>query len=83
MTDSPAALTDSPTLAYPHERQVCNTKEVTSGPKVAGLARWRAFHQTVREARRAFADVPPDELQKMIDEAVKEIRAKHYRKRPS
>jgi hypothetical protein len=43
--------------------------------------RWRIFHQTVREARQAFADVPPDKLQKMIDEAVEEVRAKRYRER--
>jgi hypothetical protein len=43
--------------------------------------RWRIFHQTVREARRAFADVSPADLQKMIDEAVEDVRAKHYRKR--
>ena len=43
--------------------------------------RWRIFHQTVREAREAFADVSPDELQKMIDEAVEDVRAKHYRER--
>jgi hypothetical protein len=43
--------------------------------------RWRIFHQTVREAREAFADVSPDELQKMIDEAVEVVRAKHYRER--
>src|ERR1035441_6499260 len=43
--------------------------------------RWRIFHQTVREARKAFADVSPDELQKMIDEAVEHVRAKHYRER--
>lgn len=42
--------------------------------------RWRIFHQTVREARTAFADVSPDELQKMIDEAVEEVRADRYRK---
>jgi hypothetical protein len=41
--------------------------------------RWRIFHQTVGEARDAFADVPPDELQKMIDEAVDDVRAKRYR----
>ncbi len=41
--------------------------------------RWRIFHQTVREAREAFADVSPDELQKMIDEAVEDVRAKRYR----
>src|SRR5271169_6698098 len=43
--------------------------------------RWRIFHQTVREARQAFADVSPDELQRMIDEAVDHARAKHYRER--
>jgi Ribbon-helix-helix domain len=43
--------------------------------------RWRIFHQTVRAAREAFADVSPDELQKMIDEAVEDVRAQHYRER--
>ncbi len=42
---------------------------------------WRIFHQTVREAREAFADVSPDELQKMIDDAVEDVRAKRYRER--
>ncbi|MGD1097096.1 MAG: ribbon-helix-helix domain-containing protein [Bryobacteraceae bacterium] len=43
--------------------------------------RWRIFHQTVRESREAFADVSPAELQKMIDEAVEDVRTKHYRER--
>jgi hypothetical protein len=43
--------------------------------------RWRIFHETVREAREVFADVAPDELQKMIDEAVDDVRAKRYRER--
>jgi len=43
--------------------------------------RWRIFHQTVGEAREAFADVSPDELQKLIDEAVEDVRAKRYRQR--
>ena len=43
--------------------------------------RWRIFHQTVREAREAFADVSPDELQNLIDLAVEDVRAKHYRER--
>jgi hypothetical protein len=41
--------------------------------------RWRIFHQTVQETRQAFADIPPGELQKLIDEGVDEVRAKHYR----
>jgi pantothenate kinase-related protein Tda10 len=43
--------------------------------------RWRIFHQTVREARESFADVSPDELQRLIDESVEDVRAKHYRER--
>jgi hypothetical protein len=43
--------------------------------------RWRIFHQTVREARAAFADISADELQKMIDESVEDVRAKRYRER--
>jgi hypothetical protein len=43
--------------------------------------RWRIFHQTVRKSRAAFADVSPNELQKMIEDAVEEVRAQHYRKR--
>ncbi len=41
--------------------------------------RWRIFHQTVREARESFEDVSPDDLQKQIDEAVEEVRARRYR----
>ena len=48
---------------------------------VEEAVRWRIFDQTVREARAAFADVPADELQKMIDEGVEQVRAKHYRER--
>jgi len=43
--------------------------------------RWRIFHQTVHEAREAFADVSSDKLQKMIDAAVEDVRAKRYRER--
>jgi hypothetical protein len=43
--------------------------------------RWRIFHDTVSEARQAFADVSPDKLQKMIDQGVEDVRAKRYRER--
>ena len=46
---------------------------------VEEAVRWRIFQQTVQRARKAFADVAPDEIQKMIDEAVDEVRAKRYR----
>ncbi len=39
-------------------------------------ARWRTFNETVDKARKAFADVPPSELQRMIDAAVEDVRAK-------
>jgi hypothetical protein len=45
--------------------------------------RWRIFHDTVQEAREAFADVPPEELQKKIEEAVEDVRARRYRERAS
>jgi hypothetical protein len=52
------------------------------GMKQGGLSRfveeavkWRVFDQTVAEAREKFADLPPDELQALIDEATAEVRA--------
>ena len=35
--------------------------------------RWRVFDQTLAEVREKFADLPPDELQAMIDEAVTRV----------
>jgi hypothetical protein len=46
---------------------------------IEDAVRWQIFHQTVNQARKAFSDVSPNELQKMIDEAVDDVRAKHYR----
>jgi hypothetical protein len=43
--------------------------------------RWRVFHQTVRAARERFADIPEDQLQKEIDDAVEAVRAERYRHR--
>ncbi len=39
------------------------------------------MEKAVREARASFADVPADELQKIINDAVKDVRAKRYRAR--
>jgi hypothetical protein len=36
--------------------------------------RWRVFDQTLAEARGKFADMPPDELATLIDEAVAAAR---------
>jgi hypothetical protein len=43
--------------------------------------RWRVFHQTVDAARARFADVPEDQLQKEIDDAVEAVRVEQYRRR--
>lgn len=43
--------------------------------------RWRIFHETVRDTRAAFADVPAGEMRKQIDAAVDDERAKRYRTR--
>lgn len=37
--------------------------------------KWRVFDRTLSEAREKFADLPPDELQAMIDEATARTRA--------
>ena len=37
--------------------------------------RWRVLEQTVAEARVGFGDLPPEELQALLDEAVSASRA--------
>ena len=36
--------------------------------------RWRVFDQTLAETREKFADLPPEDLQAMIDEAIASAR---------
>lgn len=48
---------------------------------VEEAVRWRIFDLTVREIRQAVSDVPPDELQRIIDEAIAEVRAERHRAR--
>ena len=36
--------------------------------------KWRVFDQTLNEARGRFADVPPAEVEALIDEAVRAAR---------
>ncbi len=36
--------------------------------------KWRVLDQTIAETRSKFADLPPDELREMIDEAVAAVR---------
>jgi hypothetical protein len=41
---------------------------------IEDAVRWRVLDQTVAEARGKFADMPPDALDMLIDEAVTETR---------
>jgi hypothetical protein len=36
--------------------------------------RWRVFHRTVQDIKARNADTDPDELQGIIDDAVREVR---------
>jgi len=38
------------------------------------MRRWRVLDQTLAEARSKFADMPPEALEAMIDEAVAATR---------
>ena len=42
---------------------------------VEEAVRWRVFEQTVADARKGFSDLPADEAQRLIDEAVADTRA--------
>jgi hypothetical protein len=43
--------------------------------------RWRVFHRTVQDIRERNADADPEELERIIAEAVSEVRAERSRKR--
>jgi hypothetical protein len=43
--------------------------------------RWRVFHRTVRNIQERNADTDPDELQRIIDGTVREVRAERSAKR--
>ena len=36
--------------------------------------RWHVFHRTVQDIKARNADTDPDELQSLIDDAVREVR---------
>lgn len=42
---------------------------------VEEAVKWRVFHETLTEVRERFADLPPDEIQAIIDEACASVRA--------
>src|SRR5271154_5981869 len=43
--------------------------------------RWRVFHRTVQSIKASNADTNRDELQRIIDEAVREVRSERSRKK--
>jgi hypothetical protein len=43
--------------------------------------RWRVSNLTVQDIRQRNVDVDPDELQRIIDETVREVRSERYAKR--
>jgi hypothetical protein len=43
--------------------------------------RWRVFHRTVQDIHERNADTDPEELQRIIDESVSEVRAERYAKK--
>ncbi len=42
--------------------------------------RWRVFNLTVQDIRERNSDIDPDEMQRIIDETVSEVRAERYAK---
>jgi hypothetical protein len=42
---------------------------------VEDAVRWRVFHQTIQDVKARNADTEPAELQSLIDDAVREVRA--------
>ena len=42
---------------------------------IEDAVRWRVLDQTIAEARGKFADVPPEELEALIEEAATATRA--------
>ncbi|MEO7142391.1 MAG: ribbon-helix-helix domain-containing protein [Bryobacteraceae bacterium] len=42
--------------------------------------RWRVFHRTVQDIKAHNADTDPNELQSLIDDAVREVRAERHAK---
>lgn len=43
----------------------------------------RLLHRSIQNMRRAFADVPPEELQRQIDHAVEEVRTARFERHPA
>jgi hypothetical protein len=47
---------------------------------VEDAVRWRVLDQTITEVRSKFADLPPEELETLIEEAISSVRKTDTRK---
>jgi Holliday junction resolvase len=47
---------------------------------IEDAVRWRVFNLTVQDIRERNVNVDPEELQRIIDETVSEVRAERYAK---
>ena len=45
---------------------------------IGEAARWRAFQQTVQEARARNAHLSPEQIEEIIEEALAEVRAERF-----
>jgi hypothetical protein len=48
--------------------------------KETEAVRWRVFHRTVEDIRERNSDTHPDELQRLIDQTVREVRSERNSK---
>ena len=48
---------------------------------IEDAVRWRVFHHTVQEIKAQNVSMTPDELQRIVDDAVREVRAERRAKR--
>ncbi len=47
---------------------------------IEDAVRWRVFHRTVQDIKGRNAGASPDELQQIVDDAVREVRAERRAK---
>ncbi|HEV3109700.1 MAG TPA: ribbon-helix-helix domain-containing protein [Candidatus Binataceae bacterium] len=57
------------------------TKKGELSKFIEEAVRWRVFHRTVQDIRERNADTDPDQLQRIIDQTVSEVRAQRFAKR--
>ena len=55
---------------------------LSQGGNAADRRRKLRLKETIGEIHAANAHIPPDEIQKIVDDAVREVRAERRRRRP-